>query len=94
MYHVLVFQQGGKYILDGPPEQQEEGGGMAAPVQFDSLDELILFLTGHNLKVGEDEVQLTEICPCEEESARKSSNCKRERIIIITSVEPLKSSQA
>ena len=68
MYHVLVFQQGGKYVMDSTGLPEEES------VEFSSLDELVLFLTGHNLKVGDDEVQLTEACPCVEDSTRKSSN--------------------
>lgn len=74
MYHVLVFQQGGQYVLDSAGEvstQGEEGG-----VHFNSLDELVLFLTGHNLKVGEDEVKLTDTCPCVDDTARMSSNCR------------------
>ena len=69
MYHVLVFQQGGKYVLDSAGEQGEE------PVPFNSLDELVLFLTGHNLRVEDEEVQLTEVCLCADDSARLSSNC-------------------
>jgi hypothetical protein len=69
MYHVLVFQQAGKYVLDSAGEMGEEGN-----VHFSSLDELVLFLTGHNLKVGEDEVQLSDICPCAHDSIKISSN--------------------
>ena len=49
-----------------------EGGG----VRFNSLDELVLFLTGHNLKVGEEEVKLTDTCPCVDDTVRMSSNCE------------------
>lgn len=70
MYHVLIFQKDGKYLLDSAEESGEDGG-----VQFSSLDELVLFLTGHNLKVGEDEVQLTDPCLCADDSTRISSNC-------------------
>lgn len=69
MYHVLVFQQKGKYVLDSVSDQEEI-------VEFSSLDDLILFLTGHNLKVGEDEVQLSDICSCADDSLRISSNCR------------------
>lgn len=69
MYHVLIFQQAGKYLLDSAGETGVEGG-----VDFNSLDELVLFLTGHNLKVGDDEVRLTNTCPCD--SSRISSNCE------------------
>ncbi len=70
MYHVLIFQEDGKYVLDSAGEAEEEGN-----VKFSSLDELVLFLTGHNLKVAEDEVQLTTPCPCADNSTRISSNC-------------------
>lgn len=75
MYHVLIFQQGGKYILDsaGPPSEGDSGEGSEG-VRFSSLDELVLFLTGHSLKVGDDEVQLTDTCPCADDSSRLSSN--------------------
>lgn len=75
MYHVLIFQKGGKYVLDsaGPPsEGKDEGEG--GEIQFSSLDELVVFLTGHNLKVGDDEVQLTESCPCVNDLTKLSSN--------------------
>ena len=75
MYHVLIFQQGGKYILDStcPPNEGDSGEG-GGGVEFNSLDELVLFLTGHNLKVGDDEVHLTDTCPCADDSVRLSSN--------------------
>ena len=72
MYHVLIFQQSGKYMLDSAGEAA--GVGEEGAVQFSSLDELVLFLTGHNLKVGEDEVKLTETCPCVDDATRLSSN--------------------
>ena len=74
MYHVLIFQQGGQYVLDGTGEVVEEEGGEETPISFNSLDELILFLTGHNLKVGEDDIQLTDTCPCVDDSMKMSSN--------------------
>ena len=76
MYHVLIFQQAGKYVLDSAGEMGEEGN-----VHFSSLDELVVFLTGHNLKVGEDEVQLSETCPCAQDSFRTSSNCKLQLLV-------------
>ncbi len=77
MYHVLIFQQGGKYVLDTstPPREGVDGEeGVTGEVEFNSLDELVLFLTGHNLKVGDDEVHLTDTCPCADDSVRLSSN--------------------
>lgn len=75
MYHILIFQQGGKYVLDSAGEAAgAAGGGEEGGVQFSSLDELVLFLTGHNLKVGEDEVKLTDTCPCVDDTTRLSSN--------------------
>ena len=78
MYHVLIFQQGGKYILDsaspGGSSNETDGGGIGGEVEFNSLDELVLFLTGHNLKVGDDEVHLTDTCPCADDAVRLSSN--------------------
>ena len=71
MYHVLIFQQEGKYLLDSAGDAEAE-----ECLQFSSLDELVLFLTGHNLKVGEDEVQLTGTCPCAQDATRMSSNCE------------------
>ena len=73
MFHVLIFQQGKKYILDtaGSSRERETEGG---EVQFGCLDELVLFLTGHTLKVGDEELQLTDTCPCENNSIRLSSN--------------------
>lgn len=73
MYHVLIFQQAGKYLLDSVAEASE--GSEGSGVHFSSLDELVLFLTGHNLKVGEDEIKLTEACPFLDDSIRMSSNC-------------------
>ena len=70
---MLIFQQGGQYVLDGAGEVGEEGGE-ETPISFNSLDELVLFLTGHNLKVGGDDVQLTDTCPCVDDSVRMSSN--------------------
>lgn len=69
---MLIFQQEGKYLLDsaGDAAETEEC------LQFSSLDELVLFLTGYNLKVGEDEVQLTGTCPCAQDAMRMSSNCE------------------
>ena len=60
-------------MLDTAGEAGVEGG--EGGVQFNSLDELVLFLTGHNLKVGEDEVKLTDTCPCVDDTVRLSSNC-------------------
>ncbi len=75
MYHVLIFQQqGGKYVLDSATNDTAESESGDQSVQFTSLDELVLFLTGHNLKVGEEDVQLTETCPCLDDSFRISSN--------------------
>ena len=57
MYHVLIFQLDGKYKLDGED-----------PVSFDSLDDLIVFLVGHDMKIDEDEIHLKEIVPCSADS--------------------------
>ncbi len=77
MYHVLIFQQAGKYVLDSTANDMgDTGDATDESVQLDSLDELVLFLTGHNLKIGDEEVQLTETCPCADDSVRISSNCK------------------
>ena len=76
MYHVLIFQQDGKYVLDATNESSEAGDASDQNVYFKSLDELVVFLTGHNLRVGEEEVQLTETCTCPDDSVRISSNCE------------------
>jgi len=81
MYHVLIFQRGGKYVLDSasPGGGNETDGGLGGEVEFNSLDELVLFLTGHNLKVGDDEVHLTDTCPCADDAMRLSSNSESQQ---------------
>lgn len=54
MYHVLIFHQGSQYHLDSDGDHSEE------PLLFDSLDELVVFCTGHELRVEGDEVHLNE----------------------------------
>jgi len=69
MYHVLVFQKGGKFNLDSEGDEE--------PIIFDTMDELVSFLIGHDLKVNEDEVHLQYILPCDmqlTQKARISSN--------------------
>lgn len=78
MYHVLIFQQAGKYVLDSATNDSSSEGVDEA-VQFNSLEELVQFLTGHNLKVGEEDVQLTETCPCPDDSFRISSNSESKK---------------
>ena len=82
MYHVLVFRQGVKYTLDGAKlpigGDADDGDG---EVEFSSLDELVLFLTGHNLMLGDDEVQLSNTCPRTYSSAILSSNGQWVRVL-------------
>ena len=85
MYHVLIFQQAGKYLLDSATNDIGDSGDVDESVQFNSLEELVQFLTGHNLKVGDEDVQLTETCPCPDDSFRISSNCECSSVV----VEPL-----
>lgn len=88
MYHVLIFQQNGKYFLDtdnavvgdsgtdatDSAEQQPEPTSQLA---FDTLDDLVVFLIGHEMKVEGDDVHLQEVVACAENQAstlRISSN--------------------
>ena len=59
VYHVLIFQEGGQFHLDSAGDQSEE------TLHFDSLDDLVVFCMGHNLRVAGDEVQLHEAVACE-----------------------------
>lgn len=71
MYHVLVFQKGGRYHLDSDGETTEE------PIVFDTLDELVTFLIGHDLKVNGEEIHLQEFVRCDDDPnqrVRLSSN--------------------
>lgn len=72
MYHVLIFQTGGKYKLDIAGDNGDE------PASFDSLDDLVMFLIGHDMKIDEDEIHLKEVVPCSTgsptSSVRISSN--------------------
>ena len=71
MYHVLIFQKEGKFHLDSAGEQSED------PVIFDTMDEMVSFLIGHDLKVDGEEIHLQEILPCDDElryRVRVSSN--------------------
>lgn len=71
MYHVLIFQKEGKFYLDSAGEQSED------PVIFDTMDEMVSFLIGHDLKVNAEEIHLHEILPCDDElkyRLRLSSN--------------------
>lgn len=63
VYHVLIFQEGGQFHLDSAGDQSEE------PLHFDSLDDLVVFCIGHNLRVAGDEVQLHEAVACETTSS-------------------------
>ena len=58
MYHVLVFNQGGKYHLDSAGEQSDD------PVLFKSLDDLVAFCGGHELRVEGDDVLLHDAVAC------------------------------
>ena len=59
VYHVLIFQDGGQFHLDSAGDQSEES------LHFDSLDDLVVFCMGHDLRVAGDEVQLHEAVSCE-----------------------------
>ena len=61
VYHVLIFHKAGLYYLDSA----EEGEGEAT---FGSLDDLVVFCMGHELRVEGTEVQLHEAVPCNEEA--------------------------
>ena len=86
MYHVLIFQQNGKYYLDTESTVVGDDGADQATVQqaeqtsqlaFDTLDDLVVFLIGHDMKVEGDDVHLQEVVPCAENQAstlRISSN--------------------
>ncbi len=73
MHHVLVFQKEGKFHLDSAGEQSED------PIIFETMDELVSFLIGHDLKVNGEEIHLQEMLPCVDElkyRVRLSSNGK------------------
>eukprot|EP00731_Ephydatia_muelleri_P026835 Em0018g935a len=58
IYHILVYNRDGRYILD----TSEEGD---SPHAFDSLDDLVTYCTTHELRVEGDELQLHHVLPCE-----------------------------
>ncbi|XP_064393588.1 uncharacterized protein LOC135341052 [Halichondria panicea] len=71
MHHVLVFQKEGKFHLDSAGEQSED------PIIFETMDEMVSFLIGHDLKVNGEEIHLQEMLPCIDElkyRVRLSSN--------------------
>lgn len=82
MYHVLIFQQEGKYYLDTDNTAVGDSSGGQEPeptsqLAFDTLDDLVVFLVGHEMKVEGDEVHLQEVVICSEDQAstlRISSN--------------------
>ena len=86
MYHVLIFQQDGKYYLDTDSSTVVgDDNGEAVQLQpeptsqlaFDTLDDLVVFLIGHEMKVEGDDVHLQEVVACAENQAssiRISSN--------------------
>lgn len=85
MYHVLIFKQDGKYYLDTDSTAVGDDGGKAVHQQpeptsqlaFDTLDDLVVFLIGHEMKVEGDDVHLQEVVACAENQAsniRISSN--------------------
>jgi len=61
VYHVLIVHKAGQYYLD----RAEEG---EAEAMFDSLDDLVVFCMGHDLRVEGTEVQLHKAVPCAEEA--------------------------
>lgn len=67
IYHVLVYNRDGRYVLD----TSEEGD---SPHAFDSLDDLITYCTTHELRVEGDELQLHHVLPCESHSQPKSQH--------------------
>ena len=88
MYHILIFQQNGKYYLDtdnavvgdsgGPVEETDQAQPEpTSQLAFDTLDDLVVFLVGHEMKVEGDDVHLQEVVTCAENQAsmlRISSN--------------------
>lgn len=86
MYHVLIFQQDGKYYLDtdstvvgddSGPEAAQLRPEPTSQLAFDSLDDLVVFLIGHEMKVEGDDIHLQEVVACAENQAstiRISSN--------------------
>ena len=84
MYHILIFQQNGKYFLDTDntvvgdvPDGGEQQPEPTSQLAFDTLDDLVVFLVGHEMKVEGDDVHLQEVVVCAENQAsmlRISSN--------------------
>ena len=86
MYHILIFQQSGKYYLDtdsavvgddGGPTEETDQADPTSQLAFDTLDDLVVFLVGHEMKVEGDDVHLQEVVTCAENQAstlRISSN--------------------
>lgn len=68
MYHVLIFHHGGQFQLDSAVGGRE-GEGEENPV-FRSLDDLVVFLMAHDLKVEGNEVHFVEAVTCVEENPR------------------------
>ena len=71
MYHVLIFYKGDRYLLDLAGTAEESG---AAEASFESLDDLVAFAVGHELRVDEDDVTLQEPVPCEPPEPTSSLN--------------------
>ena len=78
VYHVLIFNRGGRYYLDSVigavEEEQEAGGEGEGSPSFDSLDDLVRFLMGHDLKVEGVEVQFMEAVTCTDEAPQSQSS--------------------
>ncbi len=69
VYHVLIFHRGGQYCLDSAV-----GGGDGEPSPaFDSLDDLVVFLMAHDLRVEGTEVHFAEAVACADTQAHTSS---------------------
>ena len=95
MYHVLIFQQEGKYYLDtdnsvvGDSSESVDGVHQPEPTSqlaFDTLDDLVVFLVGHEMKVEGDDVHLQEVVVCSDDQAstlRISSNGEKQKLYIM-----------
>ena len=66
MYHVLIFHKAGRYRLDlaAAAAAGEAENGSAEEASFETLDDLVDFAAGHDLRVEGDEVTLQEPVAC------------------------------
>ncbi len=84
MYHVLIFHQAGQFHLDSAVEGEAEENPT-----FDSLDDLVVFLMAHDLRVEGTEVHFVEAITCMDEHQQPHTSSREAAITCTSNQEPL-----